>query len=505
MRINILDFDDFIKRHDCKEITNSIFFNFGNVPTEDGLFSYDIFGSMGSDKRKETFAYIDLKKKYLHPIVFKILTSMNRKLVQCINGTKYFKINSKGEIVEDSENGETGINFLYDNWEKIKWTKTDSFTRDDKVTILEKEKKDKLFIDKFLIIPPFIRDFQPTENNERIEKVEKINDMYAKLIRYCQSSDDFGFSFLSYTNDALVQDLLVEIYDFCTSQLARKTGMIHQSLLGKSIDYATRSVISCPMVFSDSWEKTQVPFGYTGVPLSQVIVLFFPFFVYEIQTWFETNLDTINDNMREKGIKIKNFMERFDEEHIKKIMNSYIKNHETRFDQLMVKDDEGNMQPLHLYENDLKRPFTVTDLLYIVSQDVVQNKHVYVTRYPITSFQSIYPSRIKVLTTQKTIKQTLGNKYFEEYPLILPEYPLKKPTDDKNIFVDTVRIHNAYLTSLNGDFDGDTVSLRAVFSQEANAEAEEIMNSKSYMIDSNGGNTRVLKNEAIQALYSLTY
>ena len=42
------------------------------------------------------------------------------------------------EIVEDSENGETGINFLYDNWEKIKWTKTDSFTRDDKVTILEK-------------------------------------------------------------------------------------------------------------------------------------------------------------------------------------------------------------------------------------------------------------------------------------------------------------------------------------------------------------------------------
>lgn len=506
MKINFLDVDSFIKRNKCVEITNSIFFNFGNIPTEDGLFSYEIFGQMGSDKRKETFAYIDLKKKFLHPVTYKIVTSMNRKLIQCINGTKYFSINNKGEIIEDPEKGQTGIKFLYDNWEKIKWTKTESFTRDDKVTILQKENKDKLFIDKILVIPPFIRDFQPTENNERIDKVEAINDMYAKIIRFCQSSDDFGFSFLSYTNDALVQDLLIEIYEFCTSQLARKTGMIHQALLGKSVDYATRSVISCPMVNSNTWEKTQLKFGYTGVPLSQVVALFYPFFVYEIQTWFENNLDSINDKLRQQNIQIKNIMEQFDEEHIKKIMLSYIKNHESRFDQLYLKADDGKNIPLKLYENDLGRPFTVTDLLYIVSQDVIQNKHVYVTRYPVTSFQSIYPSRIKVLTTQKTVEQRLGNKYFEEYPLILKEYPYKRNgVDVKDIFIDTVRVHNCYLTSLGADYDGDTISLRAVFTQEANAEAEELINSKSYYLDNNAKLTRVLKNEAIQALYSLTY
>lgn len=51
----------------------------------------------------------------------------------------------------------------------------------------------------------------------------------------------------------------------------------------------------------------------------------------------------------------------------------------------------------------------------------------------------------------------------------------------------------------------DTVSLRGVYSQEANAECEEIIASKSYIISSDGSFARVLKNEAILALYSLTY
>ena len=455
MKIDLLDFDAFIKRNKCPEVKNSVLFNFGNKPTEDGLLSIELFGQMGSDDRKNIFGYIDLKKKYLHPLIYKILVSMKRKLVQCINGTKYFAVNGKGEIIEDPENGQTGLNFLYDNWEKFKWKTSDSFTRNDKVTILNKTPKDKLFIDKFLVIPPFIRDFQPTDNNDRVDAVDAINDMYAKIIRYCQSSDDFSFSFLSYTNDALVQDLLVEVYDYCTSQLAKKTGLIHRGLLGKSIDYATRSVISCPQVNSDSWKTTQVKFGETGVPLSQVIVIFFPFFVYEIQSWFEKNLDTIKDEIKTKyNTSVDHFMDNFDEEHIKKLMHTYIKNHEARFDKISFKDDSGTTRYLQIYKNDLKRDFTLTDLLYIVAVEVVQNKHVYVTRYPIANFQNIYPSRVKVLTTQKTCHMQLGDKYFEEYPLILEDYPLKSSDGKHDYFVDTVRINSFYLTAMGGDFDG---------------------------------------------------
>lgn len=505
MKIDMLDVDAFIKRNKCPEITNSVLFNFGNKPTENGLLSIELFGQMGSESRKTQFAYIDLHKKYLHPLTYKILISMNRKLAQCINGTKYFIINAKGEIIEDSENGQTGLKFLYDNWESIKWKHSDSFTRNDKIDILTKKNKNELFIDKLLVIPPFIRDFRPTDNNDRVDVVDTINDFYSKIIRYCQSDNDFSFSFLSYTNDALVQDLIVQIYDYCTSQLAKKTGLIHRSLLGKSIDYATRSVISCPQVNSNTWQDTQIRMGETGVPLSQVAAIFLPFFVYEIQSWLETRLDAIKDQAKGANIPVDHFMDNFDEEHIKKLVNTYIKNHEARFDRVSYKDDNGVIRYLRLFKEDLKRDFTLIDLLFIVGSKVIEGKHVYVTRYPIANFQNIYPSRIKILTTQKTCEMTLGDTYFKEYPLILKDYPSKSIDGMHDYFVDTVRINCYYLEALNGDFDGDTVSLRGVYTQEANAEAEEIINSKNYLMNVSGGTTRILRNEAIQALYSLTY
>ena len=64
--------------------------------------------------------------------------------------------------------------------------------------------------------------------------------------------------------------------------------MFHKSLLGKNVDYATRSVITAPRLSgSKSVDKVQVKFGYLGIPLSQVIVLFYPFFINYIQNYIE--------------------------------------------------------------------------------------------------------------------------------------------------------------------------------------------------------------------------
>jgi len=50
----------------------------------------------------------------------------------------------------------------------------------------------------------------------------------------------------------------------------------------------------------------------------------------------------------------------------------------------------------------------------------------------------------------------------------------------------------------------DTVSLRSVYSQEANIECEKLINSSKYLLDVTGKTTRVLRNEGIQTLYTLT-
>ena len=57
---------------------------------------------------------------------------------------------------------------------------------------------------------------------------------------------------------------------------------------------------------------------------------------------------------------------------------------------------------------------------------------------------------------------------------------------------------------MGGDFDGDKLFLRGVFTQEANQEAEEIINSKKYLLDGSGNSNRETGNEFIQSMYTLT-
>ena len=48
------------------------------------------------------------------------------------------------------------------------------------------------------------------------------------------------------------------------------------------------------------------------------------------------------------------------------------------------------------------------------------------------------------------------------------------------------------------------VSVKGLYSQEANAEAKRIMMSKSHILTISGSNMRVTTNESIQTLYSMT-
>ena len=52
--------------------------------------------------------------------------------------------------------------------------------------------------------------------------------------------------------------------------------------------------------------------------------------------------------------------------------------------------------------------------------------------------------------------------------------------------------------------DGDQLSIKGVFSQEANAECDKIVRSKANILDINASNIRLSENEVIQTLYTLT-
>ena len=91
MKIDLIDVKKFILANNLKEVSDTLVFDRGNVPTEKGLLSTEIFGNT-STERKETFAYIRLNGHFFHPYVFKLLKRLDRRFESAVYGTKKFVI-----------------------------------------------------------------------------------------------------------------------------------------------------------------------------------------------------------------------------------------------------------------------------------------------------------------------------------------------------------------------------------------------------------------------------
>lgn len=388
MKINLIDVNEFIKENNCLEVTNPVYFS-GNKPTEDGLFSTRIFGDIGTSDRKTKFGYINLNSKFLQPIIYKILISLDKRIDNIIRGSNYYSINSKGELVEDEQSGDTGLDFLYKNIKNIKFKESSSDQRRKKIDIINKLSPDQLFTDKFLVIPAFLRDYNPG-SSDSIMEVDECNDVYSKIIRISSNLSSSTFGFIANNSKYQVQNLLLDLYTQFTEGLAHKKGIIRRSLMGKSVDYATRSVITAPKINSKTYDKIEIKFGYTGIPLSQLVTLFYPFFVKYIEDFIKTHEEELTRLKDKNGedIYIDNIYEQFSTKGIQKLLENFIKNIEGRFDSIKVKDKEGNLHNVYIYNEQLGHNFTLTDLIYIAAVDICADKHVYVTRYPIENLRT---------------------------------------------------------------------------------------------------------------------
>ena len=65
---------------------------------------------------------------------------IDSRIKSIVHETAKYKVDASGELVEDP-NGKNGVKFLKDNFDKIKFRRTDSNKRDLKIKYLEKNKK----------------------------------------------------------------------------------------------------------------------------------------------------------------------------------------------------------------------------------------------------------------------------------------------------------------------------------------------------------------------------
>lgn len=527
MEIYLIPMHKFIGINNLSEVSDPVIFEKGNIPTPRGLLSTEIFGTTAKE-RQETFAYINLHGHYLHPFIFKMLKRMNRNFEAIIQGSKNFIVTDKGELIEDEEKGKTGVEFLYKNWDKIKFERNSSTIRNERIDLLKSQEKDTLFVKYWDVIPAYVRDVNLQSTAQGKVSHHEINDLYSRLIRLCatvNSGNMFDFSLTS--TQYRIQTTLVEIYDLIKSKLEKKNGLIRKSLLGKSIDYGSRSVISAPIFNANLPEDMEVDFYHAGVPLAQCCSLFTPFITSWVKNYLRRELELVGAKypVYDDEGKIKFYLEleepsiAFSEEVIKKAIDRFVHAPADRFEIIYLPFKEHPDMPkgkriamtMAGPNSDIggpedtsplvKRPLTWTDLFYQAAVDVTADKMVWITRYPLLDYFGMFPIKVRVLSTIKTEPMYVRDRVYERYPVV----DFNVPKSDLSVyFVDTLRMSNLYLAGLGGDYDGDQVTIKAVFTQEACQEAEKIMRSKTHILNVYGSNMRKTTNEGVQTLYTLT-
>ena len=523
LQVSLLDVDDFVKKNNLVEITNPVIFDTSSNPTNDGLLSNTIFG-ITKESRASTFAYISLKKKFLQPLIYRIWGKVDSKIKSVIHGIGTYSIDKSGNIVEDPK-GDNGIDFLRKNLDKIKFRETDSIKRERYIKFLNAN-RNNFFTDKLIVIPPFFRDIKV--DGGKIS-VGDINKLYINIMVSASAigdSEDYGFS-ISKSVEGRLQEGLIEIYKWFgtgtdsnpNGGLPGKFGVIRRANLSKTTDYATRLVMSAPKLDVETMGELRADFDYSVLPMTSAAANFFPFVIFHMRRFFENEFigDTKYPILDKNGTiiygEIEDYQIQFSDEVLKKELDRFIHGYSDRFRAVKVlcrvkgKQEYLDLKWKGFYkEPDAKvlqkeRPLTWCDVIYMACEEAIKDRMILITRYPIDTFYNEFATKIRLSSTIETEEAVFDDVVYTHYPKIRKE---DIGTDTSNKFIDTMNICNGYLGIIDGDYDGDMVTIKGVYTDEANAELKKQLASNIHFINLGGNPVISTSKESIQAIYAMT-
>jgi hypothetical protein len=563
-KTELLDIEKFIRVNMLKEVSNPVFFN-GPVPTEDGLLSNEIFG-ITKNERAGIYAYIDLGGTFIHPIVYRTLLKINAKIADIVNGTDYFIIDDKGNLVQSDE-GDTGIDWFKKNFSKIKFVKNESSKRNKRIDFIEKV-RDKMWITKYVVIPAYYRDVDTRDNGIGVGEINKLYSSLIMATKSLKETSGFGLT-LSDVTKARVQNILVQIFDWfgngttingqeTPANLPGKMGIIKRGTLHKTVDYSARLVMSAPDVSGEEIDDLMIDMDHAALPLAAALCCFKPFIMFWLRRFFENRFagkleyPIIIDSKTGETIMVPlvDYQIVFSDIELDKQIERFIHGYSNRFIPVelpvdreefarQVKDKKLkgivtgkplSVKDLNFYmyflgyklnnskefdetkkeysaEMKINRRLTWCDLFYMAACDVTEDKMCLITRFPIDSYLNQYPSKVRIKSTVKTQPMAIQLGFEENYKLY-KWYPVITNEDINSntspVFEDTLSICNGLIEAMGMDYDGDTAIVKPVYTIEANKECEKQANAKIQMIGMNGYTTRGVSKENILCLYELT-
>ena len=409
-QIEQLDQDKLIRENNLRPVTNPVMFSGKSVPTSDGLLSNEIFGITKAE-RSGIFSYIDLDEYFIQPYYYKIWKTIDKNIVGCVFETQNFIIDSNGHLVP-SDTGETGIEFLRKNIDKINFKQS---SRTLFINALKAGKqKGLLFTNKFIVIPPYYRDVNNDGGRIGVGEVNKLYISLMNNVKALRNSNDYGLD-LAGGIRGRIQENLREIYEYFTvgrvngeehtgSGMFKKLGLQRRSVMSKTTDYAVRLVLSASNINVNSQEDLMVDMDYSALPLSACCVLAYPFMIHNLRSFFDREFAgkttyAYTENGELKYITLDNPMIAFSDEQLDRELNEYIHGYSNRYKPIKIPNKEGldvnyRFKGYSISDEEyasgkresndyIERDMTWMDLFYICACDAVKDRYTLTTRYPV--------------------------------------------------------------------------------------------------------------------------
>lgn len=275
MKLELLDINQYITDNKLKPVTTIRLYEKVEKTDPNGLFSEEIFGRFGSSERRKRFAYVNLKVPIIHPEAFSLITGLDASVSKLLTAKAHYIVNKEGVLVEDAEKGSSGTDYFISIFKKLD---LDKFKKNrPKNVAFIKNNKDKIFIDKYLVLPAGIRDLSISKtSNQTIVNFSDLSELYTNLIRH---TNTLGSDFKTLPDEIKrpiieqIQKTVLEINNWIKNRLKGKSGLIRGGLMRKVIDYSGRLVITT---------DNTLPLGTVGLHWAVVLKLFEPFAINHI-------------------------------------------------------------------------------------------------------------------------------------------------------------------------------------------------------------------------------
>jgi len=395
-----------------------------------GLFSVEIFGKVGEERRNRAYGYIDLRFSVLHPIIYKALVDTKALYGDIMSGKKYAKFDPELQdfVPADITDGDTGYMFFTRSIGKIKFEERPSAAREMNIRMINKY-RNALGYDKLIVMPAGMRDYTVDDNGKPTE--DQINGMYRAVLSIASFLETIDPKLNLEALDSArfsMQKAINTIYDYLIDTMDGKSKLIQGKFVARKIVNTTRNVITSSVARVNRLHDPLVPNGnQTTVGIHQYMRAILPLAIKQVRDKLmsqifpgpNTPMVMVNKKtlkrelvpldhslydewMTYEGLEMN--MARFKEESIR---HDALETDTHYF--ALVYADEGQFKVFNDIDELPKNfdranvhPMTLAEAFYISVYERAERTPGFVTRYPVAGYGGIYPSFTFLRSTSRS-------------------------------------------------------------------------------------------------------